>query len=54
MVFSKVMSAGTEIVSNEEFDSKIIGNEQVTIIVTKVQQGNPIFLRQRTGQNCLL
>ena len=54
MVFGKVMSASTEIVSNEEFDSKIIGNVQVTIIVTEVHQGIPILLRQRTGQNSLL
>ena len=31
-----------------------ISNEQVTVLVTKVQQGSPIPLRQRTGQNGLL
>ena len=53
MVFSNVMSASAEKVT-EWFDSKIICNEQVMIVVTKVQKGNPILLRQRTGQNGLL
>ena len=51
---SKVMSASVETVSSELFDSKIIYNEQVRIIVTSTQQGSPILLGQRTGQTGLL
>ena len=52
--FSKVFSASTEIISNEYFDSKIICNEQVMVTTNNMQQGSPILLWQRTGQNGLL
>ena len=54
MVFNKIISASTKIISNEYFDSKIICNEQVTVMVTKVQKGSPVLLRQRTCKNGLL
>ena len=49
------MSASTEIIRSEWFDSKIICNEQVTIMVKKVQQGSPIlFIAKDTPKLSLI
>ena len=43
VVLSKIMSASTEIVGNRQFDSKIICNGKVMVMVNKVQKGSPIL-----------
>ena len=55
MVFSKVMSASTEIVGNKWFRSNIICNEQVTVMADKVQKGGPILFvaKDNTGQTLI-